>query len=372
MAVSYDFLYKVMQISAIVILLVLIYFLIKFTYWYRRNIPYVKPVFPFGNFTDLFVGRKCTAEIARDLHVKMKNKGHKYGGLYFIMSPIFMPTDPALIKQILLSDFEYFSDRGAYYNENEDPLALHLFNLNTEPWRKLRAKLTPTFTSGKIKMMFHIMAKCGEDAVSVCLKKQGNPIDINDLSVRYTVDVIGSCAFGLECNSLQNPDEQFKVIANKVINPPAANGLKFILSLMSPKLIELGKLIITQKAVTKFFMDVMKQTFDHRTKNGIERNDFVQLLIDMKNKDDMLEENGKSGMKMTWELATAQAFVFFAAGFETSSMTINLCLYELCQNMEIQDRVREEIRNIMRNNGGKLTYEGLMSMTYLDMVVNGT
>lgn len=68
----------------------------------------------------------------------------------------------------------------------------------------------------------------------------------------------------------------------------------------------------------------------------------------------------------------AQAFVFFAAGYETSSNTIAFCLHELALNQEIQERARRDIRDAIEARGGKLTYEAVQEMKYLDMVIAGT
>jgi len=68
----------------------------------------------------------------------------------------------------------------------------------------------------------------------------------------------------------------------------------------------------------------------------------------------------------------AQAFGFFAAGYETSSNTIAFCLYELALNQEIQDKTRREVHNAIGTRDGKLTYDAVQEMKYLDMVILGT
>lgn len=70
-------------------------------------------------------------------------------------------------------------------------------------------------------------------------------------------------------------------------------------------------------------------------------------------------------------MIAAQAFVFFVAGFETSSNTIAFCLHELAVNPEIQQTVKQDILKAIANHGGTLNYEAIQEMIYLDAVVLG-
>ncbi|KAH8307788.1 hypothetical protein KR018_006575, partial [Drosophila ironensis] len=54
------------------------------------------------------------------------------------------------------------------------------------------------------------------------------------------------------------------------------------------------------------------------------------------------------------ELA-AQVFVFYLAGFETSSSTMSYCLYELAQNPEIQEKLRSEVQSVLEQHKGQIT-----------------
>jgi cytochrome P450 family 6 len=75
--------------------------------------------------------------------------------------------------------------------------------------------------------------------------------------------------------------------------------------------------------------------------------------------------------EFTDNLLASQAFIFFLAGFETSSTTLSFCLHELAVNSQIQERLREEIDSTLKKSEGKITYDGLQNMPYLDQVLDG-
>lgn len=133
--------------------------------------------------------------------------------------------------------------------------------------------------------------------------------------------------------------------------------LKVFFSFENPKFaLKLG-LRFLPKEPADFFLKTMLDTFEYREKNQIERKDFVSLLLGLKN-------------DFTKTELAAEGTLMFAAGYETSSTLIGFTLYELALLPDIQERLRSEIKLKIEENGGKLTYELMQSLKYLDMVVS--
>lgn len=95
--------------------------------------------------------------------VYMKYKNHQVIGMYTFYKPNLVIADLDLIRIVLTKNFSNFHDRGMFYNNRTDPLSNHLFFMPGKKWRNLRVKLTPTFTSGKIKQMFPIVKECSNE-----------------------------------------------------------------------------------------------------------------------------------------------------------------------------------------------------------------
>ncbi|KAI4459126.1 cytochrome p450 [Holotrichia oblita] len=335
-----------------------------YNYWGRRNVPYQTPTFPFGNIEPLWAMKNGFHHTIAGIYKDFKEKGHKFGGAFTLLRPAFIPVDLDILKHIMIKDFQYFVDRGVYYNEEADPLSAHLFSIEGDKWRSLRARLSPTFTSGKMKNMFEMVMDCGqglEDEVAkLCKNKQA--VNIKEMGALFTTNVIGSCAFGLECNCFENPNNEFRHHTRRFFEGGVARVARTLLTLTFPSLCKKLGVIVFAEDTTKFYSNVVKNIVDYREANNVKRNDFVQLLLNMK--------NGESSEKgsFTFNEIAAQAFVFFLAGFETSSSTMTFAFYEMAKNQEVQDKVREEIRRVLAKYNGKITYDGIMEMTYMSQV----
>lgn len=349
--------------------IVYFYFQRKFSYWKNRGVPHIEPKFPVGNLSWKGFGN------FRDVFERLYNLRAEspFVGAYFLANPVAVATDLDFIKDVLVKDFNNFHGRGVYVNERDDPISAHLFSLDGPKWKSLRMKLSPTFTSGKMKFMFPTIVDVSEQfnqALSEMLHDHSE-IDVKEILACFTTDVIGTCAFGLECNSLKDPNAMFRAYGRKVFTPSKLRSIRLVFFRV-PKLAAALRLSIFGKEINNFFMGIVNQTIEHREKNNIKRNDFMDMLIDLKN-NDTLDEGKKIKLgKLTLEQVAAQAFVFFLAGFETSSTTMMFALYELALNPDIQEKLRTEIDTVYGKHEGRLTYEAIKDMVYLDQVINET
>nr|AKZ17692.1 cytochrome P450 monooxygenase CYP6BQ33 [Tenebrio molitor] len=349
----------------------------KFTYWDKLGLLTLPPTLPFGNIKDLLFGYNSWGEQFQQFYNTLKAKGCRHGGIYVGASPAYVPVDLEIIKHIMQVDFQHFLSHGGYKDEENDPLSGHLFNLDDVKWRNLRVKLTPTFTSGKMKMMFQTLADCSVGLKDL-IDESSTGVDIKDVLSRFGTDVISSVAFGLECNSVKNPDVLFSYFGRRALEIDIWDNIKIFMQVMLPhRLLKAMKHKFTKTDVEKFFMKVIRETVEYREKNNIYRKDFMHLLLQLKNRgtvtDDtsITDESGKpKEIALNMNELAAQAFVFFMAGYETSSSTLSFALYELATNPDIQEKLRDEINSVLANHEGQMTYDAMMEMTYMEKVIH--
>ncbi|XP_053692632.1 probable cytochrome P450 6a14 [Sabethes cyaneus] len=344
-----------------------------YRYWVDRGIPYLPPKLFYGNVGNMHRTESIGMMFQRFYHeLTLKGRG-PFGGVYYYMRPVAVVTDLDFLERILTKDFDYFENRGEYYNEKDDPLSAHLFNMEGDKWRALRNKLLPTFSTGNIDKMFPtIVAAAGQlyDFMNNNVNNESE-LEMKDLLARYTTDVIGMCAFGIECNSIKDPDVMFRKMGRKIFQSNS-NKLKRCLINVLPGLARKFRVKTTKPDVADFFMTTVRETIDRIKKKEEEREkqnkqkdeekDFMELLINLKPYGD--------DKPLSFNEIAAQAYVFYAAGFETSSALLTWTLYELASNNNIQIQCRKHIQDILGQHDGQLTYESIKDMVYLDQIFN--
>ncbi|XP_058819736.1 cytochrome P450 6a8-like [Topomyia yanbarensis] len=342
----------------------------RYAYWKQRGVPYVEPSFPFGNITQM--RKRHIALLMQDAYLQLKDCGKKFGGVFFFINPVAIILDLDFAKDVFVKDFQYFHDRGVYSNERGDPISAHLVTMEGTKWKNLRAKLTPTFTSGKMKMMYPTITGVAEE-FRKCMQVEadnGGEVEMKEFLARFTTDVIGTCAFGLECNSLSDPDAKFRQMGRKALAMTPMGFLRRIFSVTFRDLAKALNIKIVDPEVSNFFMNAVRDTIEYREKNKIQRNDFMDLLIKLKNAEPIDDGTPEQLGRLTFNEIAAQAFVFFLAGFETSSTAMSYCLYELAKNQELQDKARKNVEEVLARNDGKMTYEAVHEMRYIENCIN--
>lgn len=205
-------------------------------------------------------------------------------------------SDPELLKHFMVKDFDHFVDRRSFGDQPGSIMSAMVTNKYGEEWKDLRALMSPTFSSGKMRGMFHLICEKADCLVSFCLKKGVNnrPVDMKDLFGRYTMDTIASCAFGIECNSFSESTPIFSEKAKKFFTFQGFRGLKLGLMLMQPKLFNaLGFKADTPEV--EFFTKICKENTMARENGQKKRGDFLDLLLEARDAEERLHP-GKKGI----------------------------------------------------------------------------
>ncbi|XP_062563368.1 probable cytochrome P450 9f2 isoform X1 [Armigeres subalbatus] len=393
-----DFINPYYLLPIVLAIMIIIYRRVSTHYGYFRDkpIPSMTPVPIFGSNLPLLM-KKCTFfEHIQGIYNQFPNA--KALGFYDMTTRFIMLRDAELIKKVLIKDFDYFVDRRTVFAEDATEkdnvlITKTLLMLTGQKWRDMRATLSPAFTGSKMRAMFELIVTYSDRMVNI-LRGQASEkgfvdYEMKEFCSRICSDIIATCAYGLEVESLANRENDFYMMGKKMINfGKASFFVKFILYTLFPKLMKKLQVDLFDGEQIKYFTEIIKDTIKTRDAHGIVRPDMIHLLMQarkgvlrhQKESADAsagfatVEESdvGKVEAKEMTEMElVAQCFIFFIAGFEAISTQMTLVFYELAANPDVQKKLYEEIANTHDQlQGTPLTYDTLQQMKYLDMVTS--
>nr|XP_024216016.1 cytochrome P450 6a2 isoform X1 [Halyomorpha halys] len=374
--------WKIDVLIAISTLCILLYYKIKsiYSYFEKRNIKYVKPTFLLGSEPKGALLQLHVSESWDKIYKNLDNE--KYIGIYYGVIPFLMIRDPEYVSDVLKKSFEHFPDRNFHVDGETNPLDEHLFFIRGNKWRYLRNKLSPLFTQVKLKWMYEEIENCA-NIFDECMSElpDEKDVDMKELLARCTTDVIASCAFGVEPQSLKDPNSEFRQIGKDFFDPNKINMLLTLLRLSIPRILLWLKIKTVTTKIRNFFLNTTQEILHQRRSTGIVRKDFVHLLLELKEKGtvqiDTTEvekhethvESTKENIELSDTLLAAQSFVFFVAGFETTSTTLYFTFYLLAKHKEIQERARKEVQEV-KAKYGQFTFDSLKKLKFLNNCVS--
>lgn len=359
---------ELIALTAAVIAVLWYLFVWPLNYWSRLGTSQSKPWIFFGDFWMLLFKQYSVMEMVEKLYSLYPNS--RYTGLYKFNSPVLLLRDPELIKQIGVKDFEHFTDHLRFADVDADPLwGNGLFALEGERWREIRQTLTPTFTSSKVKGIYKLILNTTESFIKYFEEKNDDVIEVEfkDVFSRFANDVIATTAFGVQVNSLKDQKNEFYEMGVKITDFGSFYAVvRGVGHQVFSGLLKFFGIPLLDKGASTFFSSIIGQAIKIREEQHIVRSDMLNLLLDARKEG--ATGKTKAALKISDSEITSQALVFFFAGFDTVSTALSFSSYELAVNKDVQDRLREEINETQKN--GKVTYEELMGMKYLDMVIS--
>lgn len=166
-----------------------------------------------------------------------------------------------------------------------------LFFLKNPSWKGLRVRLTPTFSSGKMKQMFQLMREVGAELNEFLLK---TPIasetksfcrEMGEIFACYATDIIASCSFGLKANSLSNPDCDFRRQSRQIFPPEFFRTFELSSVFFIPEIVPWLRLKTFGEKSNRFMRESINYAMDSREKSGEIRNDLIDTLLELRKED---------------------------------------------------------------------------------------
>uniref|UniRef100_A0A0A9X611 Putative cytochrome P450 6a20 n=3 Tax=Lygus hesperus TaxID=30085 RepID=A0A0A9X611_LYGHE len=356
-------------------------------HWKNKGVPHKTPMLFFGNSINAVLGKGNLMNENRQDVLRMFPKAPLVG-YYDFVKPTLIVNDLDLVQKVLIKDFSHFNTRPMNPDEEKFPELVNLSNMTGKRWKSLRNKMIPVFTTGKLRLMFEQMSILSDTLLGSINPKdeeEVKSVDLKKLFNCYSMDIIGSTAFGIEVGTLKDSNNEFARIGR------TAFGWNFTLRFMFmynfPSLSRRLGIGMNSPSIVKYYSDIVKQTLAHRVASGGQRNDFVNLMLTLKEKgflesgkeemdsyldmvDDSLPDNER--VEITENLILSNAFLFIMAGFEPVGTVLSHLCFDLSQNVDKQEKLRNEILKAYDAKKGVFNYDTIRDTPYMEMCVKET
>ncbi|XP_078491463.1 cytochrome P450 3A25-like [Ciona intestinalis] len=305
-----------------------------------------------------------------------KEKFGRISGFYSGLNVQIRISDPEILKQILIKEFQTFPNRQINFQKiNGKEMNTGLTATQGEQWKRIRNTLSPTFSSSKLKEIFGIVEDCADSFVQNIgtINSDGDGrFDASLVFGKLSMDAICSSAFGVKVDSQSKPNGQEpKVIqmATDMFKFPLFKDPMFILCFLFPKLEGLLGFFdysIFPRKYIQYFCQLTHSMMESKKGNN-KRNDILQSMMNTQVTEADLKNGAVKGL--TKMEITGNALIMMFAGYETTSNAMVFLAYNLAVYKDAQHKCREEIEQVIAKHGG-LTYEAVQGLKYLSQCLN--
>jgi cytochrome P450 family 6 len=92
----------------------------------------------------------------------------------------------------------------------------------------------------------------------------GSTVEVKETMARFTTDVIAACAFGINSNSLKDPDSEFGRQIRSVFTFSVKKGLAMLFAWFAPSLNKIFRLNFVEDKTNNYVREIVWKTVEYR------------------------------------------------------------------------------------------------------------
>lgn len=205
------------------------------------------------------------------------------GCRYQTRTPYLIIIDQAIIYDLLIKDFSYFSDRGFYSDFKANPLLINLLNYGKSSTQNNKKQIDARFHVGKaqgnVRSDQRMRRRIGKKYRYRFKRKQqrntggghhGRVFNRRRRYLRFRAQVL---------KAINDDEFPFRKYGKSIFTPSLRAHFRELCLLVTPALLKVKIVKDFPTDVTDIFHSVFKETITYKLENTLARNDFVQCLI---------------------------------------------------------------------------------------------
>lgn len=334
----------------------------NYGYWRDRNIPYAKNTIPgFGHTWPLFLIRVHLVDLIKQICDGFASQSMV--GFYYQTTPALVIREPELIETVLQTNFASFSKNLWKVNYHLDRLqVVNPFFTHGNTWLTSRKHISSAFSTKNLKIFFNSIENvCGnlEHFLNDKLRKNNNIIELNlhNLAYKYTRAVASFATFSEKNLCLKN--KPVTSVIDKILQRNFFDLVNQTLHFYFYEIKKIFRVRFIPKEIDRLMANIIKETKQIRQQEkSAHKFDFLQLMLNM-----------QETKAINDDIMAVYVFTFYFNLNDTSSMSLSFACYQIARHLHVQQKLRDEINNVLAKYDGRLTFDALKEMTYLEQVL---
>ena len=345
----------------------------------------------------------------RQLHVVLQKWTADYGDVFKYFTGRVgwvVVSHPDMVQQITGREFAHFHDRGLPVISVGGGKLKEFFNkqllfVTGKDWEILRSSLQPVFQPKVLDQHAPEITRLAQELMGKFEKisQAGVSCNVYPQLAPYTLDVIGSTAFGVNFNAMDKGESSDIVQAAKYSFlpnlglPPIVGLLSMVFPSLSSFILRVSALIWKDRvsqvqngftyirgvaaALVKNVLDDLNQS--HRYASGMPGNSGYDRGVECYHDEKPTEgsairnlveaKNIMTGEQFSTIDITATMYTMIAAGYETTATITSFSLYSLARYPEIQQKAYQEAKGLQ--NMDTMKYDELSErLPYISAVIS--